>query len=214
MTATQTRTDAPRRRQPSRRRGGSKLLNALLGLAFAGGAVGIQTLALTADDKGSPLTYVGDKGQEVSAGRFSVRVKTVESAKAIRAKDKLVETDQLFLVLGVEASSPGEPLHLKPPTLLTPDGTRYTATDRVDKAVTLANPWIQPGWWSTGSFVFEVPASALVGARAVFLEEKGLGGALYGDPVLPEAEVDLGIDEGLAGQLASSPKDVYPLGEK
>lgn len=220
MTATQQRTASPRRRQrqrPQARRrggGGSKLLNALIGLAFAGGAVGIQAMALTADDMATPLTYVGNKGQDVSAGRFSVRVKSVQSAKAIKTKDKTVETDQLFLVIGVEATVPKEPLHIKAPTLLSEDGIKYVASDRIDKGLTLSNNWVQPGWWVAGSFVFEVPASALSGARALFMEDRGLGGALYGDPVQPEAEVDLGIDAAQAGQLATAPHDVYPLGEK
>lgn len=217
MTTTQQRPAAAQRRPrpPGRRgRGGSAVLNLVIGLAFAGGAIGLQSSALTSDDMNAPLMYAGDKGEVVDAGRFSVKVDSLESAKAIKVKTATVETDQIFLVINVSATVPKQPIHLGLPSLATEDGRTFAATDRVERSATLANPWIQPGWWSTGQYVFEVPASVLQGARAVFEEHVGIVGALYGDPVTPAAIVDLGIDEALAKRLASAPKDVYTLGGK
>ncbi|WP_157254762.1 hypothetical protein [Nonomuraea typhae] len=213
MTATDQRSVAPRRsRQSTRRRaGGSKVIGAIAGLALAAAAVGLQTFGLSADDMAMPLTTVGAKGEEVSAQRFSVRVDGVKSAKTIKSGDKTAVTDGLFLVIEVAATVPAEPIHLNPPILLTEDGRRFDATDKVDKAKTLANPWIQPGWWSSGAFVFEVPAAVLAGAKATFIAPTS---AFYGEPLLPEAEIDLGIDEAAAKQLAAAPQDVYTLGEK
>jgi hypothetical protein len=213
MTATEQRTVAPRRtgRRTSRPGRGSVVLHTVVGLVLAAGAVGIQSLQLSGDDMGQPLTYSGVKGEDIDAGRFSVRVQKVSSAKAIKVSDKDVPAEQLFLVVEVAATVPKEPLHLGMPTLVTADGKKYVASDKIDRMKTLANPWIQPGWWTTGRFVFEVPAAALPGAQAVF----GLPvAALYSEPLPPEAQVDLGIDDSTAKQLSSAPAEVFNMDEK
>ncbi|MFG1709115.1 hypothetical protein ACFLIM_38585 [Nonomuraea sp. M3C6] len=215
MTATQQHTAAPRRtrsrRQAPRRGQGAVVLHAVVGLALAAGAVAIQTLQLSGDDMGKPLTYTGAKGQNVDAGRFSVRVQKVSSAKTIKALDETVPTDRLFLVVEAAATAPKEPVHLGQPKLITADGKVFAATDKVNKERTLAYPWIQPGWWTTGKFVFEVPASALPGAQAVF--QLPVGG-LYSEPLPPEAQIDLGIDDATAKQLSSAPAELIDLDEK
>jgi hypothetical protein len=213
MTATQQRTVAPRRarRQQSRRGFGTVVLNTVVGLVLASGAVALQTLALSQEQQDARLTYAGAKDQTVNAQRFSVRVKKVSSAKAVKSLDKTVPTDLLFLVVEAEATVPKQPLHLAQPTLHAADGKVYLATDKVDKSHTLANPWIQPGWWTTGRFVFEVPPSALAGAKVVFLLP---GGGLYPEPLQPEAQVDLGIDQAAAKQLVSAPADLFDMGQK
>ncbi|MGR6912692.1 hypothetical protein ACU635_00360 [[Actinomadura] parvosata] len=215
MTATQERSVAPRggrsRRQASRRPRGAGALHVVVGLLLAAGAVGIQTLDLSGDDQSMPLTYTGAKGENVDAGRFSVRVEKVSSAKTLKADGKTIATDQLFLVVEAAATVPRIPLHLGAAKLLTADGKKFVASDKVSKQDTLAYPWIQPGWWSKGRYVFEVPATALPGAQAVFpLPVAGL----YSEPLPPEAQVDLGIDEATAKQLGSAPAEVFDLDEK
>ncbi|WP_327585876.1 hypothetical protein OHA25_01745 [Nonomuraea sp. NBC_00507] len=216
MTATQQRAAAPRRnhnrRQGARRGGsGSRVVHIVAGLILVAGAVAIQSLALSAEDMGMPLTYTGVKGQDVDAGRFSVRVQKVTSAKALKVENKNVPTEQMFLVVEAAATVPAEPVHLGMPSLLAADGKVYAASDKIDKSKTLANPWIQPGWWTTGRFVFEVPASALPGAQAVFqLPVSGL----YSEPLPPEAQIDLGIDDATAKQLTTAPAAVFDLDEK
>ncbi|MFB4283384.1 MULTISPECIES: hypothetical protein [unclassified Nonomuraea] len=215
MTATEQRSVAPRgarsRRQATRGGGGARALHVIAGLVLAAGAVAVQSIYLSGDDRGMPLTYTGAKGENVDAGRFSVRVQNVSTAKTIKAGDDTIPTEQLFLVVEAAATVPKKPLHLGKPTLLTADGKKFTATDKVDSEKTLAYPWIQPGWWTTGRFVFEVPASALPGAQAVF--ELPVA-ALYSEPLPPEAQIDLGIDEAAAKQLTSSPAEVFDMDEK
>ncbi|WP_431899370.1 hypothetical protein [Nonomuraea sp. bgisy101] len=214
MTATDQRRSAPpRQNRRASRKGGSKVLNAVVGLALAGGAIGLQTLMLTSEEMGAPLTYTGAVKDEVSAGRFSARVDAISSARAIDTGDKTIEAgkDQIFLVVQAAATVPKEPLHLEPAELLTADGKRFAATDRLDKSKTLSNPWIQPGWWASGVYAFEVPASVLPGARAVFSIPTSI---LYGEPYMPEVEVDLGLDDAAAQRLFTAPKDVYQLGDK
>jgi hypothetical protein len=195
-----------------RRRRGPAFLHALVGLALAAGAIWIQSLALSADDMGMPLTYVGDKGEEVDAGRFSVKVEGVDTARTIKlTAEETVRTDLVFLVVTLSATSKNEPLRLPNPDLLSGDGLRFQATDKVGNILTLSNKYVQPALRSTGSWVFEVPPSALEGARIVV---KAPTSALYSEPLMPEAEVDLGIDEALAKQLGSAPKDVYSLEAK
>lgn len=212
MTTTELPAAPPDRRAPARRRGrAAAALHVVVGLALAAGAIWVQSLDLTGDDQAMPLTYAGGKGEEVDAGRFSVRVDKVSTAKAVKAVDDTVATDQLFLVVDAAATSPRTPLHLGMPTLLTADGRRFAATDKINKDSTLAYYWIQPGWWARGRFVFEVPASALPGAQAVF----GLPVAgLYTEPLPPEAQIDLGIDDAAARRLSSAPAEIFDLNEK
>ncbi|MFE3454831.1 hypothetical protein ACFXJ8_38505 [Nonomuraea sp. NPDC059194] len=185
------------------------MLNAVIGLALAGGAIGIQTLMLGSRELDAPLTYTGSVKDDVETARFSARVDGVSSARAIQTKDKTIEAgkDQVFLVVRAAATVPKEPQHLKPAELITDDGKRFTASDRIEKSKTLAHPWIQPGWWMSGLFVFEVPASALPGARAVFSLP------IY-EPHPPEVEIDLGLDDAAAQRLFTAPEDVYQLGDK
>ncbi|WP_084964121.1 hypothetical protein [Thermoactinospora rubra] len=212
MTATQQRTaPAGRRSRARRRRSRTPFTHGIVGLALACGAIWVQSMAPSPEDMSAPLTYVGDKDDEVATGRFTVRVESVESARSIGTGEATVTTDQMFLILQVAATSAREPLKLPPPSLLTEEGLRFHATNKVQSMLTLSNKWVQPGMWSKGVFVFEVPPSVIAGARAVFPAPTS---ALYGDPVIPEAEIDLGIDDAQAKQLVSAPKDVYPLGDK
>ncbi|MEU7861100.1 hypothetical protein [Nonomuraea sp. NPDC049141] len=206
MTATASRR--PRGRgSRSRRPGGSRVLGALAGLVLLGGAVGLQTLNPTPNEIDAPITTVGAKGQDVNAGRFAVRVNSVASARAVQGAAGKVETEQLFLVVQASATSDTKPMHLGTPALLTPDGVAYDATDKIESSETLANPWVQPGFWVNGYFVFEIPPSALEGARVVFK----LPGTALVEPFEPEVEVDLGIDGPAAARLKSAPSDVYTL---
>jgi hypothetical protein len=131
----------------------------------------------------------------------------VSSARAVQGLAAKVAPDQLFLVVQASATSATKPIHLGTPALLTPDGTAYDATDKVSQDETLAGPWVQPGFWVSGSFVFDVPTSVLEGARIVFR----LPPTALVEPFEPEAEVDLGIDGPAAARLRSSPTDVYTL---
>lgn len=207
MTATQEQTapapDRTGRRAP--RRKDSRVLSAVLGLALAAGAIWLQSIALDNNAMEAPLTYVGDRDDTVDGGRFSVKVTSVATAKSIETDQETVETDQVFLVVVAMGTVPSEPLKLSQPTLLTADGLKFQATDRIPATSTLANRWLQPGFWNDGFFFFEVPPAALPDAKVVFEIPNS---PLYGEPLMPEVEIDLGLDQATAKQ---PPKDVHSL---
>jgi hypothetical protein len=213
VTATQQRSAAApaRGRRGGRRRDGgesSKALNVIVGLLLIGGAMGVQTLHMTYGEMVAPLTYAGAKGEAVDARRFAVRVDSVSSAKSIQSHTKTIGTDNLFLIVSASAKSSRKPYHLDQPVLVTADGKKFAATDRVDNAVTLAYKWAQPEIWVGGQFFFEVPPSALADAHVVF----SLQGTL--DDYAPEIEIDLGLDEAAARKLSTSPQNVYSVVKK
>ncbi|MEO3797082.1 hypothetical protein ABGB14_43365 [Nonomuraea sp. B10E15] len=215
MTDTQQRSSAPparRGRRAGRRPAGtSRLLSALVGLALAGAAIMLQTAYLDEGELNLPLTYVGDKGEDVDAKRFTVRVDSYVSAKSIQNdSNETIGTDHLFLVVNASAKSSLKPYKLGQPVLMTEDGKKFSATDRVDSSQTLSNVWVQPDIWVSGRYFFEVPASALPGARVVFAMPQ----TFIVESYQPEVEVDLGLDEAAARKLAASPQDVFSTAKK
>ncbi|MEV1167934.1 hypothetical protein [Nonomuraea sp. NPDC049784] len=214
MTVTQQRSavaPARRGRRAGRRPGiGAKLLSLAVGLVLLGAAVALQTLHRGEGEITDPLTYTGGKGEIVDAKRFSVRLDSFVAAKSIKLGDQTIGTDNLFLIVNASAMSSLKPYHLAQPVLLTADGKKFAATDRVTETYTLAFRWVQPGLWTSGRFFFEVPPSELPGARVVFRLPSGF----VVEPYQPEAEVDLGLDEEGARKLAASPQDVYSTDKK
>ncbi|GAA3134722.1 hypothetical protein [Streptosporangium carneum] len=208
--STRRRRRAPR--QPGRARRAGVLA---VGAALAVGAVLLQSAALSSEASSAHLTWTGSVGEEVSASRFSAEVKAIHVAKAVEftplsGKPKKAETSGVFLVAEVAATATRTPQKLAPPVLLGQDGKRYTATDKVDSSLTITNPYIQVGWWAQSVAVFEIPASALAGSRIVLAPQSGF----IAEALLPEVEVDLGLDEASAQRLVANAKDVYPLASK
>ncbi|MGN9841559.1 hypothetical protein ACTMTI_25870 [Nonomuraea sp. H19] len=215
MTATQEQSAVapPRRgRRAERRRGGgaAKALGVVAGLLLVSAAMGVQTLHLAEGELSDPLAYAGDKGEAVDARRFTVRVDSFTAAKSIQSSTKTIGTDNLFLIVNASAKSSLEPYHLGDPVLVTADGKKFDATDRVDNSVTLSSKWMQPDIWVRGQFFFEVPPSALAGAHILF----GLPNSMIVESYQPEVEIDLGLDEEGARKLAASPQDVYSTVKK
>ena len=197
-------TAAPARRG-TRGRGESRLLNAAVGIVLLGAAVGVQSLDMTYNEYKAPLTYIGGQGEDVYAGRFTVRLKSVTVAKAVEHAEKTVRTDHLFLIADLSAKSKHKPHRLGSATLLTEDGRKFSATDRIDNGATITSKWVQPDIWVSGRYFFEVPPSALPGARLIV----GMQAKALVEPYEPEVELDLGMDEATADKLVKSPQDVY-----
>ncbi|MEW9554496.1 hypothetical protein [Nonomuraea sp. NPDC050783] len=215
MTTTEPRAAvAPSRRAPrdaSRPGLGTRLLAAAAGLVLIGGAMWLQTAKLVEGELGDPITYSGAKGETIDARRFTVRLDSITAAKSLQGASETITTDNLFLVVGASAKSSLKPYNLAQPVLVTADGKRFDATDRVDRTLTLQNTYVQPDIWVSGRFYFEVPASALPGASVVFaLPQQGV----MVEPYQPQVEVDLGLDEEAARKLAASPQDVYSTVKK
>ncbi|MFI7641067.1 hypothetical protein [Nonomuraea sp. NPDC049400] len=216
MTTTEQRTAVARARRGGGRRAergqgaGSRLLGVVVGLVLLAAAVAVQTLHMTEGQEGDPLTYTGVKGEAVDARRFTVRLDSFTAARSLQSSGSTLGTDNLFLIVNASAKSSREPYHLAQPVLLTADGKRFSATDRVNSDLTLAATWVQPDIWVSGRFYFEVPPSVLPGARVVF----GLPNKTLVESYQPEVEVDLGLDEEGARKLAASPQDVYSTDKK
>ena len=210
---------ASRARPPRRRGVGQRIVSGVLGIALAAAAVyAQQNLAMSFEQRVSFLTYKGRIGETVETKRFTVKVTSVSAARAVDTKDfsnevTKVETSNLFLLVDVSATSARDPMRLSkltPPILLTEDGRRYSPTDKVDESLTLFNRWIQPGFWSSGVLVFEVPKDAVPGARLVFIPPNGM----IVDTFAPEAEVDLGLTSAAASRLISQAEEYHSLVSK
>ncbi|GAA4230558.1 hypothetical protein FHR32_003613 [Streptosporangium album] len=210
---TQTSGDRRASSPPGRWR---RLGGLLAGVALAAAAVGAQTFAYTRDDRNGPLTWTGDLGEQVAASRISVQAKAVHAARAVETPGlagegpKRATTSGIFLVVDLAAQATWEPQRLAAPELLTEDGRRYVATDKVDETLTITQFFVQPAWWVSGVAVFELPVAELAGARIVVHPERGI----LIEPSAPEVEIDLGLDESTAARLVSEAKDVYTLEKK
>jgi hypothetical protein len=189
------------------------------GLALAAAAVYAQTLSMPFEQHDSFLTYKGRIGQAVQTPRFSVKVTSVTSATSVDTTDfsgkvAKVATSNLFLLVGVSATTAREPMRLSslaPPVLLTADGRRYKPTDKVNETLTAFNTWFQPGFWSSGTLVFEVPKGAVPGARFVFVPPVS---GLVVDNFAPEAEINLGLSGPAATRLTDHPENHHSLVSK
>ncbi|SDQ80621.1 hypothetical protein SAMN04489764_2193 [Thermostaphylospora chromogena] len=196
--------------RPPRRRM-SRVGSAVLGIALAAAAVGAQHFVLDYNERTTPLTYTGTMGEAVDTGRFSARALSVKAARSVEVPQpgsyRRIEGDPVFILVETSATSAREPMKLTA-DLLTTDGKVYRKTDKVDITWTLEFKWIQPGWWASGMYVFEVPAEALPGASIVVRLPTA------SETYVPEAEIDLGLDEASANALVSGAQETYRLGNK
>jgi hypothetical protein len=181
------------------------------GLALVAAAVWMQPLVLTPDQLNDPLTTSGGMHDELTTPRFSARLERVEFARSVRIKKEFgtdeAPTDQIFLIAKVGATSPRSPVRLHA-RLITADGRGFDATERVPDTATLTSKWVQPGWWRSGLYFFEVPPGRVAGTQLVISEEPS---ALFGDQFMPEAVFDTGLDEDEARRMVGGATDVYEV---
>jgi hypothetical protein len=216
VTHLEARTEAPSASTPPARKGAlRRVAGFVTGLALAAGAVYAQTFALPFEQQNSFLTTKGEIGQAVATNRFSVKVTSLATAHAVDTKDfsgkvSRVQSSHVFLLVNVSATTPREPMQLSkfsPPVLVTADDRRYQPTDKVDGSLTLFNKWLQPGWWSSGVLVFEVPKDALPGATLIFIPPN----KAIVDNFAPEAQIDLRLSDAAAARLISQAEDFHSL---
>ncbi|WP_329426228.1 hypothetical protein OG339_39115 [Streptosporangium sp. NBC_01495] len=186
----------------------------LAGIALATAAVGLQAFGAEIADHNAPLTSTGAINEEVTGSRISARVRAVHAAKAITAmkagEQERVTAKGIFIIVEVAATATWEPQQFGPPRLLTAGGRRYVASDRVDPMSTITHSYIQPGWWTEGVAVFEIPPGELPDSRILLAPSSGF----IVEPNGPEIEIDLGLDETAARRLTSTAKDVYELASR
>ncbi|MFI0417489.1 hypothetical protein [Spongiactinospora sp. 9N601] len=187
------------------------MTSTVAGVALAAVAVTLQFLTLTPEEKAAPLASTGALREEIATGRYSAKVESVTAATSIevpdRGKGRLVEGDGVFLIVQASATVPAEPMHLDA-EFAAADGRRFLTTDKVEIDDTLAQPWIQPGWWAKGVFVFEVPREAIAGGSVVVTPDRE---NVLIEPYPPAAVIDLGLDEAAAGELVAKAQNPYKL---
>ncbi|MEU8265532.1 hypothetical protein AB0B89_00070 [Sphaerisporangium sp. NPDC049002] len=200
------RPGPPRRRVPLWRR----TVGAIIGVALMCAAVYVQTHVLTVDQRREPLTVSGGMHQELRTAHFSARLERVEFAKSVRVKKQYATedstADQVFLIAKVGLTSPRRPIKITA-HVITADGLRFEPTDRVDSGATLGDKWIQPAWWRSGFYFFDLPADKVAGAQVVVAEPR----TLFGDAYMPEIALDPGLDQAKARQMVDAAKDVYEV---
>ncbi|GII79680.1 hypothetical protein Sru01_46620 [Sphaerisporangium rufum] len=203
------RPAAPAPVSPRRAPAWRRLLHVAVGLALIGGAGYAHEFVLPPDRLDDPLTATGGPREEIRMDTFSARLEEVRFARSVRVKKEFgtdeATTRQIFLVAKVGATSVRKPLKLSA-FLLTADGLRFDPTDRVDAGATLAEKWVQPGWWRSGLYFFEVPPDKVAGARVVVTDPQ----VLFEDWV-PEVAMDLGLDEAGARRMISEAEDGYEV---
>ncbi len=216
VTHPETRAQAPSGSTPAARKGVvRRVVDFVMGVALAAGAVYAQTFSMSFEQRNSFLTTKGAIGQAVVTDRFSVKVTSVTAAHAVDTKDfsgrvTKVDSSNVFLLVNVSATTPRDPMRLSattPPILRTADDRRYKPTDKVDESLTLFHKWLQPGWWSAGVLVFEVPKDALPGANLIFIPPN----EVIVDNFAPEAQIDLGLTDAAAAKLISQAEDYHSL---
>ncbi|ADG87192.1 hypothetical protein TBS_28000 [Thermobispora bispora] len=206
--------------RPAKAGAGRRIARGLIGLALAAAAVYAQTFEPSYEEQLSNLTVHGRIGEVVHTSRYSVKVNWIKAALSVDTKnfgvgDTIqVRTSNLFLVVNISARGVREPFRLSqgsPPVLRTRDDRVYWPTDKVDSSLTLFSKWIQPGLWSSGVLVYEVPKDAVPGARLVFAPPAGL---LVVDLYQPETEIDLGLTGGAAARLIDEAEEYHTLVNK
>ncbi|GAA1273127.1 hypothetical protein GCM10009677_27870 [Sphaerisporangium rubeum] len=186
-------------------------LRAVTGLALVAAAVAMQPLRLAPERLNEPITASGGMHDELSMPRFSARLERVEFARTVRVNKRYggedAPTGQIFLIAKVGATAPKHPVQLHA-RLFTADGRRFDPTERVSDTAAMNTKWVQPGWWRSGLYFFEVPPDAVAGAKVVVSEEIS---PLFGDQFLSEAAFDTGLDGAAAKQAVGAAKDVYEV---
>ncbi|GLW10355.1 hypothetical protein Misp01_54830 [Microtetraspora sp. NBRC 13810] len=182
---------------------------AVLGLVLAAAAVAAQYVAPAGRPGDGVPTFTGGVGGEVSAGGFSVRVGSVTAARSLTVRDagggeRRIGTDHLFLVVRAAATVPKRPVRLEG-LLRAGNGSQYDQTDKVSDLLTLRRAYVQPGWWTEGVLVFEVPRAALTGSKVII--------GIPDDDSTPRAGIDLNLGRRAADDLAAEAGETYRLGE-
>lgn len=189
-----------------------KVVNAVLGLALVGAAVAAQTRVLTADQLNDPLTAAAGFRDPVVTDRFHAQLERVEFARSVAVKKQYgtdtVTAREIFLIAKVGAIAPREHTQLTVAFLVTRNGRRFEQTEKVDTSATLGAKYVQPGWWRSGFYFFDVPASAVPGSRIV-LQEKA--DPVFGDQYVQEASFGTELDEATARKMIGEAEDVYEV---
>ena len=130
----------------------------------------VALLTLTAPDLETPPRQwtevsVGDRG---TLRDKEVTVTSVRTTSALELRQQVLTSTGVFVVVGVEADALITPIYFRRVHLETRAGSRY---DPRSEWIEAQPPMLQPGFTVTGSWVFEVPAERVAGARLLVENE-------------------------------------------
>ncbi len=130
----------------------------------------VALLTLTAPDLATPPRQwtnvsVGERG---TLRDKEVTVTSVRTTAALELRQQVLTSTGVFVVVGVEADALITPIYFGRVHLETRAGSRY---DPRSEWIEAQPPMLQPGFTVTGSWVFEVPAERVAGARLLVENE-------------------------------------------
>jgi hypothetical protein len=130
----------------------------------------VALLTLTAPDLETPprqwtAVSVGDRG---TLRDKVATVTSVRTASALELRQQVLTSTGVFVVVGVEADALVTPIYFRRVHLETRAGLRY---DPRSEWIEAQPPMLQPGFTVAGSWVFEVPAERVAGARLLVENE-------------------------------------------
>lgn len=174
------------------------------------------------DTVNAPISATGTVGQQVDAGPFAVRVDKVQVATSIVQKDygpkgPAIATSGIFLIVTARQRVATDAKELPVVHVTDSDEHRYTVATKGLNLKTLADEPAQPGYWTTGQYLFEMPRTALPGSRmqVAAAQKRDVPQRAYphwGFEMRPQVDVDLGIDDAKAKRLLSDARAKVPYG--
>lgn len=205
----------------ARRAGSAAVMVALLAAAM-----GLYSLHLEGYDRMyAPLSSSGSVGQAVTSGPFSVRVDKVTVAASVSqgayggyGPPLRPAPSAVFVLVDGRVRAQTEATKL-PTAYLESGGTHYAMSDKgTQKSFT--DVIAEPGYWITGTWLFEVPKDKLPGARLVVSPRPTDDYPApvrtfphYGFELTPQVDVDLGLTGAKAQEALTHPAQKAPYKE-
>lgn len=166
----------------------------------------------------APLMKYGSVGQTVDAGPFSVKVDKVTVAKSVLeaeygnyAPPLRTSPNTIFVLVDGRVTAAQDGMQLSHVILRNSDGTQFDPSDKPTSGK-FTDSTIQPGYWITGAWLFEIPRSGLPGVHLQVANQTEVDVPHQTFPHLgfefnPGADVDLGIGNGNAASLIAHAKE-------
>lgn len=180
------------------------------------------------DKQYAPVAASGSLGEPVDAGTFSLRVDGVVAARTIVPADEAKvtrpkRTSGIFLVVHAAERAKRRAQMLPTAYIRARNGGEYYQTDKLGTInnQTLDTIAAQPDYWVRGSYVFDLPRSALRGAELEVssrdpreVSVPSVRFPAWGFELSPQANVDLRIDAGKARSLVANAKAKALIGQR
>lgn len=110
-------------------------------------------------------------GQPGALRDLTITVVRANAGRAVEVRGEPLTSQATFVVVGAEVAHTRDPVYLTRVWLGTRDGRRYEA--RGEWSTLRPQVPVQPGFTSTGSWVFELPERRLAGAELVVENDGG-----------------------------------------